>query len=127
MPKYMINLWEDEAAYREDGAADFNAVMDLHRSFAERVVAAGGRIVAGEALRGIKSATFIADPGKAAAALIDSPLPELKEQLGGFYVIEVADDETAATLAKTAPAPYGFAELRPVWDFANDRPESDRI
>ena len=120
MPMYVVNLWEDEAPYREDGEADFDAVMTLHREFAERVVAAGGRIVAGEALRGVKSATFISDPGKPSAGVIDNPLPELKEQLGGFYVIEVADEQTAVELARTAPAPYGFAELRPVWDFENE-------
>jgi hypothetical protein len=120
MPLYMVNLWEDETAYAERGEANFDAVMKLHQQFSEAVKAAGGRVVTGEALRGIKSATFVADPGKPSATVIDNPLPEIKEQLGGFYILDVPDEQTAVELVKIAPAPYGFAELRPVWDFANE-------
>ena len=117
MPTYVLNLWEDEAPYKEGGEADFEAVMKLHREFSAAVKAAGGRVVSGEALQGIRSATFVTDPGKDTAAVVDNPLPQLKEQLGGFYILEVPDEQTAIELTKVAPAPYGFAELRPVWDF----------
>ena len=47
---------------------------------------------------------------------INNPLPEAKEVVGGWYVIEAADDKLALELAKPCPATYGYVELRPVWD-----------
>ena len=36
--------------------------------------------------------------------------------LGGYYLIEAADDAQARELAEQCPAPAGYIELRPVWD-----------
>ena len=44
----------------------------------------------------------------------DGPYPDAKEQLGGFFLIEVPDLETALQWAKRYPAgPGGGAEVRP--------------
>ena len=41
----------------------------------------------------------------------------VKEILGGYYVVEAADDAQAVELAKRCPAPGGYIELRPIWEF----------
>ena len=45
----------------------------------------------------------------------DGPYPESKEMLGGFFVIEVPDLDTALEWAARAPSSgYGFTEVRPL-------------
>ena len=47
----------------------------------------------------------------------DGPFAETKEQLGGFYLIEVPDQEEAVRWASRCPgARYGTMEVRPIWD-----------
>ena len=50
------------------------------------------------------------------AHLTDGPFLTVKEQLGGFYQLELADLDVALELAKLVPAPFGGIELRPVMD-----------
>jgi hypothetical protein len=116
MAEYVFNLWESEAPYVEGGEADYDVVMAAHEAFSKAVVEAGGTVVQGWALRGIKSATFLRGTRTEAVHTVDNPLPEVVEQLGGFYVIDVPTEEMALALARLAPAPYGYVEVRPVWD-----------
>jgi hypothetical protein len=37
--------------------------------------------------------------------------------IGGYYLIDAADDAVALELAKLCPAPHGYIELRPIWEF----------
>ncbi len=49
--------------------------------------------------------------------LTDGPYAELKEQLGGFYLIECADLDEALRWARTIPAArFGTVEVRPLID-----------
>jgi len=46
----------------------------------------------------------------------DGPFAETKEQLAGYFLLEVPDMETALGWAKRLPtASYGAVEVRPVW------------
>jgi len=48
----------------------------------------------------------------------DGPFAETKEQLGGFYVLEAASIDEAATIAAGIPAArYGSIEVRPIMIF----------
>ena len=47
----------------------------------------------------------------------DGPFAETKEQLGGFYLIDVADLDEALEWAKKVPIPGGAVEVRPVMDY----------
>lgn len=118
MPLYVYNLYEDEQAYAEGGAANFDAVMKLHQNFAKVVAESGAKVVAGEALQPSSTATFLRGTCTDDVRSVDNPLPELKETLGGFYVLDVADEAQAMELAKSVPAPHGFVEVRPVWEFS---------
>jgi hypothetical protein len=117
MSRYFLGIVETEAPYGESGEASLDAVMEAHRSFSEAVVAAGASVVAGDALQPSPTATFLRGTRSADVQRVDNPLPEVKEVFGGYYVIEAPDDATALKLAEQCPAPYGYIELRPVWDF----------
>jgi hypothetical protein len=74
-----------------------------------------GVIVGGERLRPSASGTTVrvAD-GK--TKVLDGPYAETKEQLGGFYMIEVPDLDAALSWAARCPgASHGVMEVRPIW------------
>ncbi len=118
MPLYVYNLYENQQAYAEGGAADLDSVMQLHKEFATAVADSGAKVVAGEALQSISTATFLRDTCTENVKAMDNPLPELKETLGGFYLVDVSDESQALELAKLVPAPHGYVEVRPVWEFS---------
>ena len=48
----------------------------------------------------------------------DGPFAETKEQLGGYYLVDVETEEEAVRWAAKIPsAPYGSIEVRPVMVF----------
>jgi hypothetical protein len=47
---------------------------------------------------------------------IDGPYADSKEQVGGYYMIDVPDLDAAISWAARCPtASHGIVELRPIW------------
>ena len=90
-------------ALRQRVIADFHAFSAAVR---ER-----GEIVYGDALDRPENARTV-QPG-AAREVTDGPFVETVEQVGGVYVIDVADHATACELAALLPQEYAV-EVRPV-------------
>ena len=48
--------------------------------------------------------------------VLDGPYAETREQLGGYFLLEVADMEEAIRWAARCPgAEHGAVEVRPLW------------
>ncbi len=77
-------------------------------------MAQAGIIVRGDCLQGPHSATTVrVRDGQ--RQVQDGPFADSKEQLGGYFVIEVPDLDTALAWAARAPsATYASVEVRPV-------------
>ncbi|HEU4841828.1 MAG TPA: YciI family protein [Ilumatobacteraceae bacterium] len=116
MPKYLLLIVESEQAYAEAGEAEFNAVMEAHQAFSKEVAELGGAILGGEALQPVPTATFLRGTRTDRVEVVDNPAPDLKEILGGYYLVEAADDEQARAIAERCPAAYGYIEIRPIWE-----------
>jgi hypothetical protein len=116
MPKYLLLIVEAEQAYEEAGEADFNQVMADHHAFTAEVVELGGTILGGEALLPTATATFLRGTRTDRVEVVDNPAPDLKEVLGGYYLIEAADEDQARRIAERCPAGYGYIEVRPIWE-----------
>jgi hypothetical protein len=116
MPKYLLMIFEAEQPYEEAGEAGFNAVMEAHASFSKELIELGGTALGGEALLPVATATFLRGTRSDRVDAVDNPAPDLKEVLGGYYLIETADEETARRIAERCPAPYGHIEMRPIWE-----------
>lgn len=119
MPKYLMLIVEDEAEFEggfEAGSPKFNEVMQMHRDFSATVEKSGAKILGGEALLPLATATFLRNTRTSGVTVVDNPAPDVKEVLGGYYLIEAADDAQARQLAELCPAPAGYIELRPVWE-----------
>ena len=112
--QFMLMINEDESAYGgPDGAALLEATLAGHMKLAEDLAAAGVPF-SGERLKPSSTATMIRwDSG--AATLHDGPFAETQEELGGFYIIDVASLDEALAWAKLIPVPKGGIEVRPIW------------
>jgi hypothetical protein len=66
-------------------------------------------------LQPVSAATTVRlEDGK--AQVLDGPYVETKEQLGGYYLIEVPDLDAAISWAARCPgAGHGTIEVRPIW------------
>ena len=91
-------------------------MMDAYREFGRE---AAGVIVSGDALHPTHTATTVrVRDGE--RLLTDGPYAETREQLGGYYIVDVADiDEAISWAAKIPGASTGSVEVRPVVVFAD--------
>jgi hypothetical protein len=113
--KYLLLLYEHVKVVEALGAAQRRAIVDDHVRFAA-ILRERGAHVTGEPLHGPDRARTIRFDGNG-ASVTDGPFLESKEALGGFYVIEAADEPAAIELAKQVPrSPTLVAELRPIAD-----------
>ena len=74
-----------------------------------------GVMKAGDRLKPTASATTVrAANGK--TEVLNGPYAETKEQLGGYYIIDVPDLDAAISWAARCPgAGHGTIEVRPIW------------
>ncbi|MCW3000995.1 MAG: YciI family protein [Conexibacter sp.] len=76
-----------------------------------------GVLVAGDALQGLDTATAVRVRDDE-TLVSDGPFAETKEMLGGYYLIDVPDLDTAlAWAAKIPSVGYGSVEVRPIMVF----------
>ncbi|MCO5216455.1 MAG: YciI family protein [Thermomicrobiales bacterium] len=107
--KYMIILFGDESTYGNFTEDQVAADMERHGAFGTWCEGNDVAIIGGEELHLSPSAkTFRTDGTET-----DGPFLELKEQLGGYYIIETDSRELAEEAARHAPS-YGAIELRQV-------------
>ena len=112
--KYMLMIHSDEAAMQARSTAEIEQMMAAYGAYTAAMQNAG-ILVHGERLRPAAAATTVrvAD-GK--TEVLNGPYAEIKEQLGGFFLIEVADIDAALSWAARCPgAGHGAIEVRPVW------------
>ena len=80
-----------------------------------QAVAEAGIMKGGAPLQPTTTATTVRMNGKG-RQVQDGPYADTKEQLGGFYVIDVPDLDAALEWAEKIPSVgYGSVEVRPVW------------
>lgn len=81
-----------------------------------------GAMLAGEALEPTTAATTVR-VREGRTLVSDGPFAETKEALGGYYLLECPDLDTAIELAAKIPgAAYGSIEIRPIWELATSMP-----
>lgn len=115
--KYMLLLF-DNGEWNSDETSEQEVAdeLALHTAFAAWCEAQGISVLGGEALHSGSAATTVRRDGDA-FLVTDGPVAEVKENLGGYYIIECRDLDQAIEAAKQCP--IGTAtEVRPVWDFA---------
>ena len=111
--QYMILIYEDEKQFASLPEAEMNKVFAEYMQYSKDLAAAGV-LRGGAALQPIATATTVRIRG-GKTATTDGPFAETKEQLGGYYIIDVANlDDAIKWAAKCPGAPSGSIEVRPV-------------
>ena len=78
-------------------------------------LSATGRFVAANPLHPVASATSVRIR-EGRRLVTDGPFAETREQLGGYFLIDVPDLDAALSWAARCPgAHHGTVEVRPVW------------
>lgn len=112
--KYMLMLFDNEQWWNTATEAEIKEELDRHDAFAAYLAEHGMSIGAGAALQPSETATTLR-PGDRAPLITDGPFVELKEQVGGYYLIEAPDMKQAVEAARHCPIGSGI-EIRPVWE-----------
>ncbi len=114
--QYMMLMYNDPAQEPAYGTPEFEAMMAGFFAANEKMKEAGV-LRSGEGLQGIETATSLRiKSGK--VETMDGPFAETREHLGGYYVIDVPDLDTALTYAAMIPsAHFGTVEVRPLMDY----------
>ncbi len=113
--QYLLLLHSDEKAMQEATPDQSAAMLAAYGAYTKAMSEAGVRL-ASQRLRPTSTATTVrVKNGKTQA--INGPYAEVKEQLGGFYLINAPDLDAAISWAARCPgAQYGAIEVRPIWE-----------
>jgi hypothetical protein len=118
--QYMLLIYGDEATGNERRESltedERNAELGRWWTYTEELQKAGVH-VAGDALQPTMTAkTVTVQDGN--RLVTDGPFAETKEQLGGFYIVDVQSEQEALDWAAKMPSlPHGSVEVRPVMTF----------
>ena len=112
--KYLLLIYSNEKAYASLPPDEAKRGMEAYLAYTEALKKAGVH-VGGERLQGIGTATTVRTTnGK--TQVLNGPYTETKEQLGGYYMIDVPDLDAALAWAARCPgAHHGIVEVRPLW------------
>jgi len=112
--QYLLMLYSDETmwnkmtpAQQQEGAAAYGAYTEALKK--------AGALAGSNRLQPSSSATTVRiTDGK--SQILDGPFVDTKEQVGGYYLIDVPDLDSALSWAARCPgAGHGVIEVRPVW------------
>jgi hypothetical protein len=112
--QYMLTLYSEEAGWNRMTEADQQQAVASYIAYTEALKNAGAW-VASNRLQPTSTATTVrVSDGK--SQVLDGPYSDSKEQIGGFYLIDVPDLDAALSWAARCPgASHGTIEVRPLW------------
>lgn len=111
--KYICLLYGEANAGPTPGTAEFGQMLGEFQS-ATQAMADAGVLVDSSPLQPPQTATTVrVRDGE--LQLTDGPFAEIKEMLGGYYILDCDDLDAAINWAATIPsAKYGSIEVRPL-------------
>ena len=112
--KYLALIYGDASRWDAFSEAEKEAVYDTYRAFADEAREAGV-LAAGAELGSTRDATTVR-VRSTETLVTDGPYAEVKEGLGGYFVLECASDGEALDWAARIPgAEHGAVEVRPIY------------
>jgi hypothetical protein len=111
---YLLLIYGDEAAMQSATKEMAGQMLAAYAAYTEAMKKAGVH-VGSNRLRPTSAGTTVrVANGK--TEVLDGPYAETKEQLAGYYMIEVPDLDAALSWAARCPgASHGAIEVRPIW------------
>ncbi len=120
--QYVILAYESQDAFAlRKQAVRTDEYFASWRAYTE-AIRSSGIVRGGVALQAPETATTVS-LAAGRRQVQDGPFADTKEQLGGFFLIDVPDLDTALEWAARCPtAGNGRVEVRPVWEAPTGRP-----
>ena len=111
--QYLLMIYANEAEYAKLDAATSQKMFEEYGAFTQGIIQSGN-FKAADRLQPTATATTVrVRDGKTLTT--DGPFAETREQLGGYYLIDAKDLDTALGIAARIPgARNGSIEVRPV-------------
>ena len=112
MPKYMLLIHQDTKRWADADESVLGSIHGDYIAYTQELIAAGA-MVGGDPLEGPHTAKIVSPGG----VVTDGPFAETAEQLGGFYIVDVADEAAALEWAHRLPGVVkglDRIEVRPV-------------
>ena len=108
--KYLLLMYQDEKRMHSLPKDEAREVHGAYMAYLGALKEAGVLL----ANHGLKATTEAKTVRK--AGVLNGPFAETKEQLAGYFLIEVASIDEAVSWAKRNPTTaHGSVEVRPVW------------
>ena len=113
--QYLLLLHTDEKAMQAASPEQTGATLAAYGAYMKAMGDAGVS-KGGQRLRPTSTATTVrVQNGK--PQVLNGPYAEVKEQLGGYFLIEAPDLDQAISWAARCPAAqHGAVEVRPIWE-----------
>jgi hypothetical protein len=115
--QYMLLIYDDEKLNATLSPEDGNRMMGAYMAYTNALHAAGV-LTGSNALHPTPAATTVRG-----TTVVDGPYAETKEQLGGYFLLDLPDLNAAIEWAKRCPAAQGggSVEIRPVVVFTPEQ------
>ena len=112
--QYMLLIYGDERSSESIPREQMNEIINAYMAYGQALSDAKV-LVASNRLRPTSAATTVRIADRK-TQVVDGPFAETKEQLGGYFLIDVPDLDAALSWASRCPgAKYGKVEVRPIW------------
>jgi hypothetical protein len=117
--EYLLLIHFDEAQNAQLTAAQMAEQTSAYGAYAEALKKAGVHR-GGNRLRPTQASTSVrVKSGK--TEVLNGPYVETREQLGGYFLIDVPDLDAALSWAARCPgSSHGTVEVRPIWMYGVD-------
>ena len=117
--RYLMLIYDEEKMWANMSEAEVGETMAKWGEF-HGALEASGIVQGSNRLRPVATATTVRIKD-GDAITTDGPFAETKEQLGGYYLIDVPNLDTAIEWASKVPVPQGSIEVRPIWEMDEDQ------
>jgi hypothetical protein len=121
MTDYVILFPADSEARREQGTeADHQAVYECDYEFGRLLEQRGGRITGGAELATARRSRVVRRGPNGTALVTDGPYAESAEQISGFYLVSIDDEDALVEAAEVLIGSHPAVEIRPVESSGSD-------
>ena len=112
--QYLLMIYSEEGSWNKLTKAEQERGTAAYEAYSEALSKAG--VLKGSNRLQPSSASTTVRVANGKPQVLDGPYVESKEQIGGYYLIDVADLDAAISWAARCPgASHGVVEVRPSW------------
>ena len=113
--QYILMPYVNEAGWTKLTKAEQEQGVAAYAAYSEALTKAG--VLRGSNRLQPTSAATTVRVANGKTQVLDGPYADSKEQLGGYFLIDVPDLDAAISWAARCPAAgHGVVEVRPLWD-----------